>query len=301
MAQHARVQINTEALVDTLRDIDDGPGITFIPNSGNAGDSLIAEATYEFFGRICLPFEVGSLEDIVPKGSKVVIGGGGNIINHYTNVSTFIERNLDNIARLVILAHTVRDHQKLLGRLDDRFTIICRDRPSYDHCTAHAPKANVFLGDDLALLWDPNETRARAKRFLLQNFCDIKFLIRNIKHLLRFFYHAITMQDSTIISLRTDRESTGIDRPQNNVDLSQVFSTDNMTEEYSACAVYALCALLDRATKVITDRLHIAIMSAILGKTVYMYDNNYGKNRDVYEQSLANRFTNITFVDERGE
>ena len=47
--------------------------------------------------------------------------------------------------------------------------------------------------------------------------------------------------------------------------------------------------------EVVTDRLHGAIGAALLGKRVVMRDNSYGKNADVYEFSLAERFPRMRF------
>ena len=34
-------------------------------------------------------------------------------------------------------------------------------------------------------------------------------------------------------------------------------------------------------------------MSALLGKTLHLYDNAYGKNHDVFSHSVAGRFSNV--------
>jgi len=54
--------------------------------------------------------------------------------------------------------------------------------------------------------------------------------------------------------------------------------------------------LVARARRVYTDRLHVAILAGILGKTVFLYPNSYHKNKGVYEFSLRD-FTNVKFVD----
>jgi exopolysaccharide biosynthesis predicted pyruvyltransferase EpsI len=41
-----------------------------------------------------------------------------------------------------------------------------------------------------------------------------------------------------------------------------------------------------RADVIVTNRLHIGIAGALLGKRVKLYDNSYGKIRDVYQSSL---------------
>ena len=50
---------------------------------------------------------------------------------------------------------------------------------------------------------------------------------------------------------------------------------------------------VDRFEQVNTNRLHIAILSALLGKSVNFYANSYGKNHAVYEHSMAQRFSNV--------
>jgi len=54
--------------------------------------------------------------------------------------------------------------------------------------------------------------------------------------------------------------------------------------------------IVRNASKVYTDRLHVAILSAILGKETYLYPNSYHKNKGVYEFSLS-KFRNVKFID----
>jgi exopolysaccharide biosynthesis predicted pyruvyltransferase EpsI len=50
------------------------------------------------------------------------------------------------------------------------------------------------------------------------------------------------------------------------------------------------------ARQIYTDRLHNAILSAILGKETFLYPNSYHKNKGVYEFSLST-YPNVKFVD----
>lgn len=54
--------------------------------------------------------------------------------------------------------------------------------------------------------------------------------------------------------------------------------------------------LVEGATNVLTDRLHIAIFSAILGKNTFLYPNSYYKNKGVYEFSLQ-KYPNVKFIN----
>lgn len=48
--------------------------------------------------------------------------------------------------------------------------------------------------------------------------------------------------------------------------------------------------------KVFTDRLHVGILSAILGKTVFLFPSSYWKNKGVYEHTLS-EYDNVTFIE----
>jgi exopolysaccharide biosynthesis predicted pyruvyltransferase EpsI len=54
--------------------------------------------------------------------------------------------------------------------------------------------------------------------------------------------------------------------------------------------------LVEGATNVFTDRLHIAIFSTILGKNTFLYPNSYYKNKGVYEFSLQ-KYPNVKFIN----
>ena len=58
----------------------------------------------------------------------------------------------------------------------------------------------------------------------------------------------------------------------------------------------AFVNLIEGSRRVYTDRLHVAILSAILGKDTFLYPNSYPKNKGVYEFSLY-KFSNVRFVD----
>lgn len=55
------------------------------------------------------------------------------------------------------------------------------------------------------------------------------------------------------------------------------------------------CARIGRAETVLTNRLHVAIPAALLGKDTYLVDSGYHKLRGIYEHSLQH-LDNITFV-----
>ena len=273
-----------------------GGKIHYVPNTGNAGDSLIAEATYQFLEEHGIDYSVGRLDERLSEKRIVVVGGGGNFNGQYGNVRNFLNANFDRFERLVILPHTIRGEPELLGRMDDRFTLICREFPSYEHCAAVASNANVYLSDDMALAWNVDKTLAYVRSLKAHDRVDRAFLYRQAKHEFRLLQYRACKKTGSLNAFRKDIESSGSALPPNNADLSDIFATDNMTRRFAASAVSFLVRYLASVKEVHSDRLHVSIIAAMLGKTVFMHDNNYGKNSSVYENSLEHRFANIAFV-----
>lgn len=56
--------------------------------------------------------------------------------------------------------------------------------------------------------------------------------------------------------------------------------------------------LISGASKVFTDRLHVGVLSTILGIDTFLFPNSYYKNKGVYEYSLS-KFPNAHFIDSR--
>jgi CDP-glycerol glycerophosphotransferase len=55
--------------------------------------------------------------------------------------------------------------------------------------------------------------------------------------------------------------------------------------------------IVARAAHVRTDRLHVAIAAAMLGRSVELYPSKYFKAKAVYESSLKDLYANVTFRD----
>lgn len=58
-----------------------------------------------------------------------------------------------------------------------------------------------------------------------------------------------------------------------------------------------LLKLVDRFEHIYTDRLHVAIAGAMLGKRVVLLDGNYGKNAGVFNLSLKENYSNVQFAE----
>lgn len=93
---------------------------------------------------------------------------------------------------------------------------------------------------------------------------------------------------------RTDRESKNeIAIPNGNKDIS--LNGNELT------SIENFITTINQYQNVYTDRLHVAIVAALLGKKIFLFQGRYFKNEAVYWSSLKDNFSNITFIEEQKE
>lgn len=285
----------------------------YAPNTGNAGDGLIAYATLQLFRRLSLkwvllrdPWDAAEL----PPGQTVVLGGGGHMCRHWNGFAPLASRIQERASQLVILPHTIEGNDEILSEFGPNVDFVCREDPSYEHVAAHVgPGCRVHLSDDMALHLDVDSALRRnfhawlgAKRTFGRS--------RARKHLRRLRYELqygriprwLGQRDgaSVLNCFRTDEEAAGWSIPEDNLDASSVFSSaDGRYGEADAILSGGrLVRYINRFRVVNTDRLHVGIAGALLGKQVNLYVNNYYKITAVYETSLQ-RFPNVSLVEKR--
>ncbi len=138
-------------------------------------------------------------------------------------------------------------------------TLFCRERYSHDHLTEQGlpPSVHLKVSPELALYLDPEDleeyTEPREERYQL-------------------------------VAMRRDREASvseklllEIEEACDNPVTRDISMEGSLTDFVSWVA---------NAETVYTDRLHVAILSSILGKDATLFGNRYHKNRGVWEYSL---------------
>lgn len=287
------------------------------PNPGNAGDALMATATFAMLDSLGVNytnvFENGDALSAKNKefsGKVLALGGGGNFNEGgYNAYAEIVAKWHRKVKRLIVLPHTVSGNEALLSSLGNNVDIICREQISYDHVKKHAGNANVYLAHDMAFSLDvPNMLSQRhnypvmlAKRavctalrlnarrnypkahFILQDRHDFAELRRNQN------------KDGVLNVFRVDIEKTDMAIPEGNIDLSLRFEYGLVSRPLIDYMTSQVFAYLNHFQTVRTNRLHISIAAALLGKTVALYPNNYYKIRSVYEQSLKHDFPNVVW------
>lgn len=275
----------------------------FASSPGNAGDAAIACATFQSFDAFGCDYRAISIhcEESATHNQVVVFGGGGNLVPYYQDAYDFLRRHHRRAKRVVILPHTVRGHEDLLASFGPNVTIYCRDLVSLTHVRAAAKAAEVRFAHDMALMLQVDQTLRWRLDFQRREFMPGRLYCQRIRpHLAAGAYRRQNSDNpDRLLAFREDVERTKLEIPLPNLDVSNAFGKSKGSSLAEARAVTRkLLCFLRRYPQVHTNRLHVSILAALMGGRVYLHDNTYGKNRDVYEASLKARFPNMRFVDE---
>lgn len=262
-----------------------GEDVLLVPNEGNAGDCLILTSTLAAMAKASINVEV--VDDGADFKDRIVfLGGGGNLVGIYRGMQRTIEACRSGAARIVLLPHTIRNNVELIRSLDDRFTIWCRDQRSLEHVGQLNHEVDCRIGHDMAFHCDVAE-------FLNDPHCN--------KFGAPLLHEGLERSGTTLDRLskrpvvrfmRTDREARALS-VSNDLDVSRTFGGVGNAER-SKLAAWCFLKTISAANRVITDRLHVAIACALLGKRCELLDNSYNKNREIYAHSLRH-FERLSF------
>jgi len=268
-----------------------GEKVLLIPNEGNAGDCLILASTLTAMAKASIDVEVvDNGADF--RNQTVFLGGGGNLIDVYRGMRQSIEACRSKAARIVLLPHTIRGNAGLLKSLDDRVTIWCRDKRSLEHVGSLNPDLDCRLGHDMAFHCDVAE-------YLNDPACNEYGLPQLRAGLQRVGVNLDRLSRLAVVRfMRTDKESL-FSRIASDLDVSRAFG-GVADVEASKLAAWSFLKTISVSNRVITDRLHVAIACALLGKNCELLDNAYNKNREVYAHSL-HRFPWLSLTKIAGE
>ncbi len=269
--------------------------VHYFANPGNGGDSVIAHATYELFQKFEISYKIISQTCAQPfdlSDKIIVYGGGGNLVKEYSDAHNFIEQNHKRARRLIVLPHTITDHVPLLSKLGENVVLICRQRTSYAHVKQHAKSAEILLADDLALSLDSSKI-LRSKPRHANGISLSKFFKLKARELCsRTFTSA--HQPKVLQAFRTDVEKTDIEISKDNIDVSIRYGSG--TDPDSAHWItHQIFSFINQFDEVRTNRLHVAIIAAMLNKNVLLRPNSNSKCQSVYEYSMKDRFPNVVF------
>lgn len=277
-----------------------GERVVFVPNPGNAGDALINLGAYEFLRANGIDWEPGHPDRTYP-GRIVVFSGGGGMVELYRGSDLFFRRNHPVCKELVLMPHTVRGYADMISAMDARCHLFAREAQTLSFLREHVRGAHVHSGHDMAFFLSDATIAAQKWDWTFLSRPEIR---RSWSKMVMKILFSLKMRDHVLHVLRRDEEATAVDIPTNNFDLSALFSSGHMFKEPQGHMSPGICAstiktlrlLIRSAQRVETNRLHVTVLSAIVGTPVAMLDNNYGKNRGIYEHSIRDYFPNVAFV-----
>lgn len=285
----------------------------YCPNPGNAGDSAIAMATYECFESLGISYRCVEWNEAFDARDKVLVYGGGGNLTIYPHARAFIQRHHAVVKRLVLLPHTIHGHEDLLGQLGANVDIFCREQWSLEWVRKHTSGPNVYLADDMAFRLDPASHlahewvgghtaavqllaglfRSGLKRVGLQTQFQGARPLRTAASLFTNAGTLLARRPRTLQAFRVDSERTDIALPPDNLDVSLMFDHGVGSPHAARCATLGMMSFLNAFDRVATNRLHVCILTALLGKEVDFYPNSYFKNEAVYMLSMRARFPNV--------
>ncbi len=301
-------------LPDTLRDCLSGLGhFIYYPNPGNLGDELIALASVQLFRQLGLSFEMYEEGRDYVSGYTLVYGGGGVMMPEWGYLGLLETLfTAPGLARCVVLSHSMHDCPELLRVMDERFTVFLREQRSLDYARASGSKAEFLPSDDMVFYLDPRQLpdAAEMRRQLPRPSLLRRLIARisgrnvNLDHtmmLTRFYAKTHkrinrrlpmclteTPEGRVAFFMRRDQEQQdAIGGGQSTLDLSRLGGSACRWHEFNLLGVTHFLEAIDRADIIVSDRLHVSVAAAMLGKRIVMLDNSYGKLSGVYERSMS--------------
>lgn len=275
----------------------DGHEVIFYPNPGNAGDCLIASATWQLFDEIKLNPITLNPRDFKPN-SKVILGGGGNLVPQYHATERGLMRCLEvGVNQCLLLPSTIRGHEELLGKLDSRFTIVCRDMESFKHVSQYTVGVKAFLAPDIAFNLKVPLLLKRSKSIVhkFKLIFDKDWSKWRVVWRRALVYQRNRIADRLLI-FRCDVEAKYPPSSNKLADLNEHFMTRCMGRASCDQVSSDIFRLLMDAKAVSTDRLHIAIPSLLLKRPLKVRDNNYGKLSAVLGL-IKSKYSNYELID----
>lgn len=281
----------------------------YIVNTGNAGDSAIYFATVKLFESLSLTYKTFTKFTDECKGKTVLIGGGGAMASEQSDLSKTLAKAINLSKNVIILPHTLKNLDRIFESSQGNLTIFCREKKTYDYLE-NFNNIERYLVHDIVFSLDTLKYKQLSSTFdkIKVSVMFIYFYMLNsplkfrLKDLLKVYNSGrivnriISKSNSNILNaFRVDEEKTNIEIPKINSDISSIFQLSNNNPLLAEVATRMMIHTLSKFEEINTNRLHVAILSSLLGKKVNFYDNSYFKCREVYLHSLQKKFPKVSF------
>lgn len=273
----------------------------YLPNLGNYGDLLIAEASRQKFRELNIQYS--EYDRALPENCNVVFAGGAKITKEW-GIGEESELHIlgdSRIKQCLVLPHSINGPDDFLNKLDERYTLCCRETTSLQHVQKQAPEAKTLLTHDMAISLDLNQTRKELAELDAVDFQSLNseeklayelmkngFCLQLKENVLKSSVtsHLSGVTKRIAFLLREDREKASNLSTKYTFDIAGAWITSGRAMRFNSNLLIAFSDALKTVDVVVTDRLHVAIMAWHSGREVYMLDNSYKKLSGVYNLSL---------------
>ena len=230
--------------------------LDFFRFPGNYGDSLIWHGTKILLSSLDISEQYVDISS--PKyNSILLIDGGGNLVDYYSDIREFLIKKPSLYDEIIILPHTIFGEKQIEALNNVSSKLTIFCREKFS-----AEFLSNKLTDNEIYLWH-----------------DCAFYNK---------FSRVSSGEGVLNAFRLDKESILHTLPESNHDLS--------CRGYATKPLKELIDVLQKYVQINTDRLHVAICAALLGKQVRLFPNSYYKNKAVYDYSLK-RFPNVSFIE----
>lgn len=278
----------------------------FYPNVGNMGDGIIAEAEYQILNNGKYNYSIVdnySGQSFAPCEDYNLVYGGGGLFVKYWNYQKVLDIFRDkNLKKCVVLPSSFFECDDVLECFDERFTVFCREEFSYKYCISKNNRAKFIQADDMAFslnldLQEKYDVQKIKENIQYLSNKDLSVLVNIIYPKIKKLYQNVqcALNEKTVINsnkvrigylLRTDAEKKSEKTAFPSMDLS-IFANSPCTDTGVVGLISRVfIETLNSFDIIITDRLHIGLVSSLLGKEVYLLDNSYKKVSGIYEYSM---------------
>lgn len=269
----------------------------YFPSSGNAGDALISHATFEFFRRHQIDYQLFT-EQRYLACRRVVIGGGGGFVDGYRKMAELIHRLKRDVEAVIILPSSAFGYESVIRSMDSRFHFMARESVTLSHVLKHASGAVVDYCQDMAFSLDLSSLCILERLPILLRAQPLHY---QMKWLMKYRLLSMLMNPCSeqTLFLRGDRESKQnlVNIAMAHLDLSHLIKGKMDREDRAAAMSQLFCSIIAQQHSVVTDRLHIAIACGLIGVSCLMLANNYHKNQAIYEESIKIAFPCVAFSE----
>jgi exopolysaccharide biosynthesis predicted pyruvyltransferase EpsI len=262
------------------------------PQHFNIGDSAIYTGEHAFLrqhtGRVasCVCTAIANMDWLkgwLPDGPIFLHGGGnfGDIWPQHQNfrlqiLEHFKGRNIIQLAQSIHFEDAaIRDETARQIAAHGSFTLLVRDRPSYDLATRHFDCRVEMCPDAALMMWHLPSPRIPKLECLAMLRGDVEAKQSDIHKWLRESLPCDDWVDVNVWSLPT-RIGWKLVRtlPENRIGMRY---TEAMFYKQAWMRVMAGVHQLSNARFIVTDRLHVHLISSLMRLPHLVLDNSYGK------------------------